>query len=51
MQVLVGGMSGERGLLDRRVAVAAVDPDAADVVRVAELDGLLDEVYVRCTAR
>src|SRR5215211_113624 len=33
---------GERGLLDRGVAVTAVNPDAADVMRVAELDRLLD---------
>ena len=36
----------ERRLLDRGVAVPAVDPDAADVVRMAELDGLLDEVVL-----
>src|SRR5437867_1400577 len=37
---------GERGLLDRRMAVAAVDPLAAHVVRVAELDGLLDDLVL-----
>ena len=41
MQVLVGGMPANGGLLDRGVAVAAVDADAGDVVLVAELDRLL----------
>ena len=34
----------EGGLLDRRVAVAAIDAHAADVMGVAELNRLLDEV-------
>ena len=38
--------AGEGGLLDRRVAVAAVEADAADVMGVAELDGLLDELVL-----
>jgi hypothetical protein len=33
---------GKGRLFDAGVAVAAVDPHAADVVRVAELDGLFD---------
>ena len=41
MQVFVGGMPAKRDCLDRRVAVAAVDAEAADVVLVAELDRLL----------
>ena len=36
----------ERGLLDRRMAVPAVDANAPDVVGVAELDGLLDELVL-----
>ena len=38
---LRGRDSGERGFLDGGVAVAAVDPDRADVVRVRELHGLI----------
>ena len=40
MQVLVGGMPANAESLDRRVAVAAVDAVAGDVVLVAELDRL-----------
>ena len=36
----------ERRLLDRRMAVAAVEADAADVMRVAELERLLDELVL-----
>src|SRR5205823_4957578 len=38
---LRGRNPGERRLLDRGVAVATVDADRADVVRVGELDRLL----------
>ena len=41
MQVLVGGMPGERAALDRRVAVAAVDAQLAGVMAVAERHRLL----------
>ena len=41
MQVLVGGMPANARVLDRGVAVAAVDAVAADVALVAELDRLL----------
>ena len=37
---------GERRLLDRRVTVAAIEADAAHVVRVAELDGLLHDLVL-----
>ena len=43
MHVFVGGMLANADSSTRGVAVAAVDADAADVVRVAELDRLLDE--------
>ena len=41
MQVSVGGMPANADLLDRGVAVAAVDAEAADVVLVAERHRLL----------
>ena len=41
MQVLVGGMPAKGRILDRGVAVAAVEAVAGDVALVAELDGLL----------
>ena len=41
MQVLVGGMPANARVLDRGVAVAAVDAVAGDVALVAELDRLL----------
>ena len=49
------GDVGEGGFLDRRVAIPAIESHAADVMGVAELDRLFDEialfrVYRRGTA-
>ena len=41
MHTWVGGNPGEGRLLDRAVAIAAIDPLVAHVVLVAELDRLL----------
>ena len=41
---LGGGDVGEGGFLDRRVAIAAIESHAADVMGVAELDRLFDEI-------
>ena len=41
MHVFVGGMPAKLRVFDRRVTVAAVDPQPADVVLVAERHRLL----------
>ena len=47
MHVLVGGMPADGGHFDGRVAIAAIDADAADVMLMRELDGLLAELVGR----
>ena len=51
MQVLVGGIPANGDRFDRRMAVPAVDAVVADVVEMAELNRLFDELFSACHIR